>query len=212
MPPKGCFSLLEVRPICVVPRGHGGGELGVTGSLRAHHAHGIAGRSNRLQGFQTNRFCFGMSRECVILVVIWMFGLIEGSLEIFFKDSRTLLAVFLNGAHRLDISQRLQVIITRHSTHEHLSTLGLVLREMSIAMPKGKGKVALTTHEKALATAQRRWKNREISNVGGPVRPTCFMSDLMIHSKYTYLSILNQLSGRTPSDATQYPVFRMFLY
>jgi hypothetical protein len=27
--------------------------------------------------------------------------------------------------------------------------------------------------------------------------------------QFTYLSILNQISGRTPSDATQYPVFRM---
>jgi hypothetical protein len=26
--------------------------------------------------------------------------------------------------------------------------------------------------------------------------------------QFTYLSILNQVSGRTPSDATQYPVFR----
>lgn len=91
----------------------------------------------------------------------------EISLEIFFKDSRTLLAVFLDGAHRHDVSQRLQGIITRHSTHEHVSTLGLVLREMSIAMPKGKGRAALTAHEKALATAQRRWQDREISNVGG---------------------------------------------
>ncbi|KAI9573033.1 hypothetical protein HD554DRAFT_2058344 [Boletus coccyginus] len=110
------------------------------------------------------------------------------ALEIFFKDSRTLLAVFLDGAHRHDVSQRLQVIITRHLTHEHVSTLGLVLREMSIAMPKGMGRVAPTARDKAVAMAQRQWQNREISN-------------------YTYLSILNQLSGRTPSDATQYPVF-----
>ncbi|KAG9311479.1 hypothetical protein JVU11DRAFT_8594 [Chiua virens] len=110
------------------------------------------------------------------------------ALEIFFKDSRTLLAVFLDGAHRHDMSQRLQVVIARHSTHEHVSTLGLVLREMSIAMPLGKGRASLTANDKALATARRQWRNREISN-------------------YTYLSVLNQLSGRTPSDATQYPVF-----
>ncbi|KAN0082499.1 hypothetical protein V8E55_008294 [Tylopilus felleus] len=110
------------------------------------------------------------------------------ALEIFFKDSRTLLAVFLDGAHRHDVSQRLQAIITRHSTQEHVSTLELVLREMSIAMPKGNRRASLSAHDKALATAQRQWQNREISN-------------------YTYLSILNQLSGRTPSDATQYPVF-----
>ncbi|KAF8444038.1 hypothetical protein L210DRAFT_3445126 [Boletus edulis BED1] len=110
------------------------------------------------------------------------------ALEIFFKDSRTLLAVFLDGARRHDVSQRLQTIIMRHSTQEHVSILGLVLREMSIAMPKGKGRASLIADDKALATAQRQWQNRKISN-------------------YTYLSILNQLSGRTPNDATQYPVF-----
>ncbi|KIJ16201.1 hypothetical protein PAXINDRAFT_76049 [Paxillus involutus ATCC 200175] len=108
------------------------------------------------------------------------------ALEIFFKDSRTLLAVFLDGAYRHATSQRLQTIITRHLVPEHGSILGLVLREMSIAMPKGRA--SDTSHEKALSTAQRQWQNREISN-------------------YAYLSILNQLSGRTPSDATQYPVF-----
>jgi hypothetical protein len=105
----------------------------------------------------------------VTLVVLLCVGSTEVRLEIFFKDSRTLLAVFLDGGHRHDVSQRLQGIITRHSTHEHVSTLGLVLREMSIAMPKGMGRTSLTAHDKALATAQRQWQNREISNVGGPV-------------------------------------------
>ncbi|KIK98640.1 hypothetical protein PAXRUDRAFT_823685 [Paxillus rubicundulus Ve08.2h10] len=110
----------------------------------------------------------------------------EIALEIFFKDSRTLLAVFLDSSCRHGTSQLLRTIITRHLVPEHGSILGLVLREMSIAMPKGR--VSDTAHEKALSAAQRQWQNREISN-------------------YAYLSILNQLSGRTPSDATQYPVF-----
>jgi len=138
--------------------------------LRARHPHGNVGCSNRLQGFQTSRFCLEMLRKCMILVVLSGGGLTDVSLEIFFKDSRTLLAVLLDGAHRHDVSQRLQVIITRHSTHEHVSTLGLVLREMSIAMPKGMGRAAPTAHDKAVATAQRQWQNREISNVGGPCR------------------------------------------
>lgn len=167
---KGCFSLLGVRLVCEVPRGHGGGELGVTGCLRSRtcRAHGNKGHWNRLQGFQTSRSCLEMSRECVIRVVLLDVDSMEVSLEIFFKDSRTLLAVFLDGAHRHDVSQRLQVIITQYSTHEHVSTLGLVLREMSIAMPKGMGRTALTAHEKALATAQRQWQDREISNVSRP--------------------------------------------
>lgn len=109
-----------------------------------------------------------MSRECLIPAVFDVDS-VAIRLEIFFKDSRTLLAVFLDGAHRHDVSQRLQAIITRRSPHEYVSTLGLVLREMSIAIPMGKGRAALTAHEKALATAQRQWQDREISNVGGSV-------------------------------------------
>ncbi|KIJ62307.1 hypothetical protein HYDPIDRAFT_30564 [Hydnomerulius pinastri MD-312] len=106
------------------------------------------------------------------------------ALEIFFKDSRTLLAVFLNSANRHDTSQRLQAIIAQHSAPG--PALGLVLRDISMALHKGRASAA--AHDKALSTAQRQWRNREISN-------------------YAYLNILNQLSGRTPSDATQYPVF-----
>ncbi|KIM59893.1 hypothetical protein SCLCIDRAFT_1217340 [Scleroderma citrinum Foug A] len=107
-------------------------------------------------------------------------------LEVFFKDSRTLLTVFLGGAQRHNVSQRLQTIILRYSLHGHPSIFSLILRDMSIALPGGRN--LDTSHEKALATAQQQWCNREISN-------------------YAYISILNQLSGRTPNDATQYPVF-----
>ncbi|KAL4077210.1 hypothetical protein V8B97DRAFT_1866535 [Scleroderma yunnanense] len=107
-------------------------------------------------------------------------------LEVFFKDSRTLLIVFLNGAQRHDASQRLQMIISRCSLHDHPSIFSLILRDMSIVLPKGR--TSDTSREKALAIAQQQWCNREISN-------------------YAYISILNQLSGRTPNDATQYPVF-----
>ena len=61
-----------------------------------------------------------------------------------------------------------------------------------------------------LLTAQRRWQAREISNVS--LRTVCLffvsLTLLFLALKFTYISILNQVSGRTPSDATQYPVFR----
>ena len=38
------------------------------------------------------------------------------------------------------------------------------------------------------------------------LRQSCYL--LIFFLQFTYLSILNQTSGRTPSDATQYPVFR----
>ncbi|KAH7890525.1 hypothetical protein F5I97DRAFT_1922982 [Phlebopus sp. FC_14] len=108
------------------------------------------------------------------------------ALEISFKDSRTLLAVFLTNANRHEASRRLQVIISRFSPPGHRQTLSGIFKDMNIAAPKGKATSAAL--EKVLSTAQRQWQNREISNYG-------------------YLSILNQLSGRTPNDATQYPVF-----
>jgi len=82
---------------------------------------------------------------------------------VFFKDSRTLLVVFLSGAQRHDASQRLQAIISRYSLHGHPSIFSLILRDMSIALPGGR--TLNTPHEKALATAQQQWCNREISNV-----------------------------------------------
>ena len=81
----------------------------------------------------------------------------------FFKDSRTLLTVFLGGAQRHNVSQRLQTIILRYSLHGHPSIFSLILRDMSIALPGGRN--LDTSHEKALATAQQQWCNRDISNV-----------------------------------------------
>ncbi|KAI6157101.1 hypothetical protein BKA82DRAFT_965252 [Pisolithus tinctorius] len=110
------------------------------------------------------------------------------ALEVLFKDSRTLLVVFLSTSQRHDASQRLQTIIVHRTPQEHQSAFSLILRDMSIALPGGKASNVNTSHEKALATAQQQWQNRTISN-------------------YAYISVLNQLSGRTPNDATQYPIF-----
>jgi hypothetical protein len=60
-----------------------------------------------------------------------------------------------------------------------------------------------------LSTAQRKWQAREISNVRRiPDSDAMFLLFL----QFAYLSMLNQISGRTPSDATQFPVFRMSIY
>jgi Beige/BEACH domain len=57
---------------------------------------------------------------------------------------------------------------------------------------------------------------RQLSGDGRPERSVTFdnirLTAYVVFSpllQFTYLSILNQISGRTPSDATQYPVFRM---
>ncbi|TFK36229.1 hypothetical protein BDQ12DRAFT_737089 [Crucibulum laeve] len=105
------------------------------------------------------------------------------ALEIYFKDSRSLLVVFLDKKKRYDIDQRLSVIITRSS--ESAAMTGALRTPLFGRMGPS---VLSGFREDELSTATRKWQAREISN-------------------FTYLSILNQISGRTPSDATQYPVF-----
>ncbi|KAK7042535.1 hypothetical protein R3P38DRAFT_3448691 [Favolaschia claudopus] len=106
------------------------------------------------------------------------------ALEIYFQDSRSLLIVFLDKERRRDIDQRLISIINRHSLPDAVTqTPGRATSRMRT--PRF-GKVFQKSDE--LSSAQRRWQAREISN-------------------FTYLSILNHISGRTPSDATQYPIF-----
>ncbi|KAJ6588193.1 beach-domain-containing protein [Mycena capillaripes] len=105
------------------------------------------------------------------------------ALEIYFKDSRSLLVVFLDKERRRDIDQRLFNIVSRFTPPDAVATPG-----------RATGRVRTPRFQKVfqkgdeLSGATRRWQAREISN-------------------FTYLSILNHISGRTPSDATQYPIF-----
>ncbi|KAJ7720932.1 beach-domain-containing protein [Mycena metata] len=105
------------------------------------------------------------------------------ALEIYFKDSRSLLVVFLDKERRTDIDQRLFRIIGRHNPPDAISATPGRMRT-----PRYGTRKVFQQKSDELATAQQRWQTREISN-------------------FTYLSILNQISGRTPSDATQYPIF-----
>ncbi|TFY62229.1 hypothetical protein EVJ58_g3994 [Rhodofomes roseus] len=119
-------------------------------------------------------------------------------LEIYFKDSRSLLIVFLEKRQRLAMSDRLSTIMYRYNA-EPPTPSPVMLKSPTMLSPmmgRLSGKLSATLSAKVLSglrldelsTAQRKWQTREISN-------------------FTYLSILNQISGRTPSDATQYPVF-----
>ncbi|KAF8652783.1 hypothetical protein AX16_004175 [Volvariella volvacea WC 439] len=105
------------------------------------------------------------------------------ALEIYFKDSRSLLIVFLDKEKRLSVNHRLNYIISQYSA-EVAATPSLLKTPLF-----GRSSARVVSNKTMdLSTAQRKWQAREISN-------------------FTYLSILNQISGRTPSDATQYPVF-----
>lgn len=107
------------------------------------------------------------------------------ALEIYFKDSRSLLVVFLDKKKRSDIESRFTSIINRNNADPALSA---VQPRTPLLLSRMGSRVLSNFRMDELGTATRKWQAREISN-------------------FTYLSVLNQLSGRTPSDATQYPIF-----
>nr|VWO93939.1 G protein beta subunit Gib2 [Ganoderma boninense] len=113
------------------------------------------------------------------------------ALEIYFRDSRSLLVVFSDRKQRREITGRLSHIIGRTGNDPGSAGLArspFVGRLSSKVTSAFSAKMVSGFGSAELSVAQRKWQSREISN-------------------FTYLSILNQVSGRTPSDATQYPVF-----
>ena len=80
-------------------------------------------------------------------------------LEIYFKDSRSLLVVFTDRKRRQDLYQRLCLILGRDPAD--LVTPG-PKRSSTFRLS---AKVLLGFREDILSTAQRKWQAREISNV-----------------------------------------------
>lgn len=85
------------------------------------------------------------------------------SLEIYFKDSRSLLIVFLDKKHRLEMDQRLSLIVASRGGSEPL-TPGTGIRKTPL-FGKVSAKVMASFRADSLSTAQRKWQAREISNV-----------------------------------------------
>jgi hypothetical protein len=83
-------------------------------------------------------------------------------LEIYFKDGRSLLIVFLMEQKRAAIDQRLSEIIGRHSSELPL-TPGLPRTPKT---PRMGSKLMAGFRADELSAAQRKWQGREISNVG----------------------------------------------
>lgn len=83
------------------------------------------------------------------------------SLEIYFKDSRSLLIVLLDQKRRSEIDHRLTTIIARHSPEQFMNPNILkspMFGKMSQIVLSG-----LKSDE--LASATRKWQARDISNV-----------------------------------------------
>ncbi|KAF8315416.1 beach-domain-containing protein [Clavulina sp. PMI_390] len=109
-------------------------------------------------------------------------------LEIYFKDSRSLLCVFGSKKERQPVIAKLQKILNKPSTSSTASASLLRTPLVSLIPTSAKS----FFNQPGIDTAQRRWQAREISN-------------------FAYLQILNQASGRTPNDLTQYPIFPWIL-
>ncbi|KAG8936117.1 hypothetical protein FRC02_004435 [Tulasnella sp. 418] len=110
------------------------------------------------------------------------------ALEIYFKDGRNLLVAFLNRESRDGFTECL---------YQKRDKLGDLAGNIKGNRTPLFSRVARLTSPffsggDEISVAQRRWQARELSN-------------------YAYLSIINQASGRTPSDLTQYPVFPWIL-
>ncbi|KAF8327734.1 beach-domain-containing protein [Cantharellus anzutake] len=110
------------------------------------------------------------------------------SLEIYFRDSRSLLCVFPNKLDRQAVLSKLQKVMTKTAAESSAATA--TFRSPLLNLVSATGRIYQNRPE--IDVAQRRWQAREISN-------------------FAYLSIINQASGRTPNDLTQYPVFPWIL-
>ncbi|KAF8696543.1 Beach protein, partial [Rhizoctonia solani] len=109
-------------------------------------------------------------------------------LEFYFKDNRTVLVVCATSDARQQILNKIAFVQARSSL-ESLTPGGF--RSPLINRMSARVSLAFQGRDE-VSTATRRWQAREISN-------------------FAYLSILNQASGRTCNDLTQYPVFPWIL-
>lgn len=84
------------------------------------------------------------------------------SLEIYFKDSRSLLVVFLDKKKRSDIESRFTSIINRNNADPALSA---VQPRTPLLLSRMGSRVLSNFRMDELGTATRKWQAREISNV-----------------------------------------------
>jgi len=95
--------------------------------------------------------------------------LTRDSLEIYFKDSRSLLVVFASRKSRQDFSDKLTSSVSLHIQGPPRSPL--VLKTPLLGMV---GSRVLNGFKDEIGTAQRKWQAREISNVR---QLLCFLSN-----------------------------------
>lgn len=92
------------------------------------------------------------------------------SLEIYFKDSRSLLVVFLDKAKRQTTTDKLAALLAPEKYLGDTLTTGLLKSPMmgrlsAKVSARVSARVLMGFKPDELATAQRKWQAREISNV-----------------------------------------------
>lgn len=104
------------------------------------------------------------------------------SLEIYFKDSRSLLLVFPNKADREHILNKLQLLQFKSSSD--VGNSPAMLRSPLLSFVSAKVNQAFQGKDE-ISTAQRRWQAREISTVGLiPILPECFSIEAVSFSSH----------------------------
>lgn len=112
------------------------------------------------------------------------------ALEIYMKDSKSIFVVFPTHQDRHEIHNKFTYLMNVRAANEAVTSPGgPMIRSPFLSRVTAR---VFTGARDEIATAQRRWQARELSN-------------------FAYLSILNQASGRTRCDLTQYPVFPWIL-
>jgi hypothetical protein len=84
-------------------------------------------------------------------------------LELYFKDSRSLLVVFTNRQQRESVNNRLQATLGLGQSTAAPSTPGGLLK--TPLFTRFGARVLSSLRQDGLSTAQRKWQAREISNV-----------------------------------------------
>ena len=113
------------------------------------------------------------------------------SLEIYFKDSCSLLIVFPSKRDRQSVSEKLQLSVTNRAISESRSPL--VLRTPLLGRVSSK---VMSGFRDELATAQRKWQAREISNViNSSFRTITSLLTQAYCSLRTSVSSTNRLGG-----------------
>ena len=89
------------------------------------------------------------------------------SLELYFKDSRSLLVVFLEKSKRQAITNRLSSIVNRTESLTPALLKSPMVSKLSARVSARVNATLTTFRMDELSTAQRKWQARELSNVCG---------------------------------------------